>query len=144
MPRVKPTAKPGRRKFHKDEQVRAVEAGYLEDPEHGPTYWRTNDLLDASHHAVVNCPGSFMPADTPADEVVHWLPEIAVVTHESEFIPASTPIPVENQVVCVHVVGNLSRGWIRQGQILDINDPVVQQQPSCFVRYAPLTPEDVA
>ena len=141
-PRVAPKPAGGRRPFRPGELVVAVEGGYFAGEQE--IYFRTGQTFSADDEVVRCLPGSFMPKDTVASEVVHWLHEPEPPPkHESDFnIREAEPIPVERQVVCCNAVGTLSR-WITVGQIVDISDPIVKAQPSCFTRYVPLSDEDV-
>jgi hypothetical protein len=134
----------GRRPFRKNETVRAIEAAWVATDD-GEFFVRTGMEFPADHAVVKAIPQSFMPSDTPADEVVNWLPQPPEpIDHPDVYRhPEPEPIPDERKVVCVHALSLGLTRFLKVGAILDARDPIVAQQPSCFVKYAPLTLEDV-
>lgn len=143
MPRVKPKPAGGRRPFKPGELVVAVEAGFL-NGEEGETYFSTGQKFNADDEVVRSLPGSFMPADTVAADVVNWLPPVPETPeYESEFrIREPEPIPVQRQVICVEWTGTTSR-QVKAGTVLDLSDPLVRAAPANFVWHRRLSAEDV-
>jgi hypothetical protein len=123
--------------------VRAISSAYVSasDGEHAV---RTGDVYSADHEVVQSVPDCFIPEDLPVTEIAGWLPEMDYPEQDrSQFnIAAPREIPDERKVIALEGLGNLTR-TIGKGQVVDVSDPFVQQWPSFFSIYRPLTPEDV-